>query len=201
MEFLRRAQGTPRDLAILSAAFHPPTRAHLALAEAAFNTGTAQEVLCVLPRRFPHKEYEDVTLEQRLEMVLAATAHQPAISVGISEGGLFADIAAECRLAYGEGVELRFLCGSDAAQRIVEWPYAPELPIGRQLEQFRLLVAPRQGCYQPPEHLAGAIQPLEIDEDLTAVSSTEVRNRIKAGQPWEHLVPPEIEDLVRVYYG
>jgi len=90
----------------------------------------------VLPRRFPHKEYEDVTLEQRLEMVLAATAHQPAISVGISEGGLFADIAAECRAAYGEGVELRFLCGSDAAQRIVEWPYAPELPIGRQLEQF-----------------------------------------------------------------
>jgi len=114
MEFLRRAQGTPRDLAILSAAFHPPTRAHLALAEAAFNTGAAQEVLCVLPRRFPHKEYEDVTLEQRLEMVLAATAHQPAISVGISEGGLFADIAAECRAAYGEALELWFLCGRDA---------------------------------------------------------------------------------------
>jgi nicotinate-nucleotide adenylyltransferase len=201
MEFLRRASGTPRQLAILPAAFDPPTLAHLALIEASLEGGAAQEVLCVLPRRFPHKEYERVTIEERLEMVLEATAQEPRISVGISEGGLFADIASECRAAYGEAPELWFLCGRDAAQRIVEWPYGDGPPITRQLEQFRLLVAPRGGWYQPPEDLTHAVHPLEVAEDLQEVSSTEVRHRVKSGQPWEHLVPPAIKDLVRIYYG
>ena len=55
IEFFRRAEGRPRRLGILPGTFNPPTRAHVALAEAAL--GEVDEALFVLPRSFPHKEY------------------------------------------------------------------------------------------------------------------------------------------------
>src|ERR1700704_422903 len=63
LEFFRRAAGQPARLGILPAAFNPPTRAHLALAQSAL--ATVDEVLFVLPRAFPHKPYEDATFDQR----------------------------------------------------------------------------------------------------------------------------------------
>jgi nicotinic acid mononucleotide adenylyltransferase len=68
-----------------------------------------------------------------------------------------------------------------------------------QLREFQLLVAARQGGYQPPSELRDRIQPLAMEEDW--VSATEVRDRIRAGQPWEHLVPGAIVALVRRAYG
>ena len=71
MLFFRRAEGAPRSLAVLSAAFNPPTRAHLALARVGL--GIAEEVICVLPRVFPHdKDYAAVRLEDRARMLEAA---------------------------------------------------------------------------------------------------------------------------------
>jgi nicotinic acid mononucleotide adenylyltransferase len=46
------------------------------------------------------------------------------------------------------------------------------------------------------------IHSLELDDDVDAVSSTEVRRRIAAGEPWDHLVPGTITGLVqRIYSG
>ena len=56
-----------------------------------------EEVLCVVPRVFPHKEYYGATLEQRLEMLALAEEGGLPYSVATSEAGLFLDIARECR--------------------------------------------------------------------------------------------------------
>jgi nicotinate (nicotinamide) nucleotide adenylyltransferase len=188
-------------LAVLPAAFHPPTLAHLALARAALDTGQADEVILVLPAEFPHKRYETVDLEQRLGMLEQLARNEPRFSVAVSGGGLFLEIARECRAAYGEPTRIRFLCGRDAAERIVNWDYRDEPPIERQLDEFELLVAPRGGVYVPPPALASRIAALAVGEEFSALSSSEVRRRIRGGEPWRHLVPETITEQVAALYA
>ena len=119
MKFYTRARGIPTRLAIFPGAFNPPTLAHLAMAEAALSV--VDEVLFVLPRVFPHKEYTAAGFDERLEMLLLAIAEHPRFSLAASDRGLFIDLAREARSEYD--AELFLLCGRDAAERIVGWDY------------------------------------------------------------------------------
>jgi nicotinic acid mononucleotide adenylyltransferase len=56
MEFLSRHRAKPDRLGILPGSFNPPTRAHLALAEASL--AELDEVVLVLPLSFPHQSYD-----------------------------------------------------------------------------------------------------------------------------------------------
>jgi nicotinate (nicotinamide) nucleotide adenylyltransferase len=199
LEFFRRVAGKPRTLGVLPAGFNPPTRAHLALADAAL--GIVDEVLFVLPREFPHKSYESASFAQRLEMLLAATGGEPRYSVASSEGGLSVEIAAECREAYGEETALVFICGRDAAERIINWDYGRPDAFQRMLQDFEMLVAPRFGDFQPLDEMQGRIRSLTVDGGISAISATEVRERVRQGQPWEQMVPSEIISMVRKIYG
>jgi len=199
LQFFRRAAAAPRSLGILPAAFNPPTRAHLALARAAL--GTVDEVLFVLPRQFPHKQYEGATFDERVEMLLAATHQEPRFSIAASERGLFVDIAEECREAYGEAVRMMFICGRDAAERIVSWDYGEPDAFQRMIAQFELLVAPRDGHYEPPAEIWDRVSILEVDDGIGFISASGVRERLRAGAPWEHFVPAEIVPLIRAIYG
>lgn len=198
MEFFRKAEGAAARLGILAGAFHPPTRAHLGIACAALSL--VDEVLFVLPREFPHKQYHGAGLDQRLRLLLDATSGEPRFSVGVSDGGLFIDVARECRAAYGPVTELWFLCGSDAAERIVNWDYGQPGEFGKMLDEFGLLVADRGGAYQPPFEMRDRIRRLPVAQDYNEVSATEVRNRIAQGVPWEHLVPEGIAEMIRAIY-
>lgn len=199
MELFRRAGGAPSRLGVLPGAFHPPTRAHMSVARAALPM--VDEVLFVLPRVFPHKQYARASFEQRLSMVKAATAGESRYSVAAADGGLFVEIARECRPLYGPTPELWFLCGSDAAERIVNWDYSEPGAFVKMLDEFGLLVADRDGRYQPPDQMRDRIRRLPVEEDLTGISATEVRNRIALGRPWQHLVPEQIAGLVGEIYG
>jgi nicotinate-nucleotide adenylyltransferase len=199
VEFFRRAAGTPERLAILAGTFHPPTVAHMALARAGLRI--ADEVLLVLPRELPHKSFAGVGFGQRLEMLLAAAGDEPRFSVAASRHGLFADIARECRQAYGPASRLIFLCGRDAAERFMNWDYGRPDAVPEMLSEFELAVADRQGRFTPPSPFRERIQSLPLDAALDDVSASEVRRRVAAGEPWEHLVPPAVVPLVRRYYG
>jgi nicotinate-nucleotide adenylyltransferase len=199
VEFLRRADGKPAALGILSGTFNPPTRAHLALAEAGL--AVVDQVLFVLPRALPHKSYEGVGFADRLRMLELATLGLPRSSLAITEGGLFADIAGECREAYGQGVALKFLCGRDAAERVVSWDYGRPGAFREMLEHFELLVASRMGAFRAPAELRAGIRALAVPPEYEEISATDVRTRIAGGRPWEHLVPESIVPLVRELYG
>lgn len=199
LEFFRRAQPAPATLGILPAAFNPPTRAHLALARAALST--VDEVLFVLPRVFPHKTYEAAGFDQRLRMLLAAAESDPPFSVASSQRGLFVEIAEECREVYGKGVRLMFICGRDAAERIIQWDYGDPEAFPRMLEQFELLVAARGGDFSPTDDVRGRIHTLTVAENLDSISASEVRARIRQGAAWEHLVPEAIVPLARAIYS
>jgi len=198
MDFLLRSATAPRRLGILSGSFHPITRAHVALAEAAL--AEVDEVLLVMPRAFPHKAYEGVSLEERIELVRRVVEDRAQFSVAVSGGGLLIDIARECRLHYGQDCDLWFLCGRDAAERIVDWDYGVGAKFAEQLNEFGLLVAERRGRYEPPERHRERIRPLEMQGDWNELSATEIRDRIRDGREWAHLVPaPIVEQVERLY--
>ncbi len=200
MEIIQRSLGSPERVAILAGSFNPPTVAHFELLRA--GSVEVDQIVCVLPKVFPHKEYFGATFPQRLQMLRAASSgwEQP-LTIATSERGLFIDIAREYREQVSAGTRISLLCGADAAERIIEWDYGVVGSVEEMLEQFELLVAPRQSVYAPPPKLAHRIRPLELHGDYHHVSSTEVRERIRQGEPWEHLVPPAIVEMVREIYS
>jgi nicotinate-nucleotide adenylyltransferase len=176
---------------VLAGAFNPVTRAHVALAQAA--RGAVDEVVWVVPRIYPHKHFHGASLEDRIEMLKLMSTDR----VEVTEGGLFIDIARELR---GADTEISFICGRDAAERIIHWDYGEPGAIEKMLEEFSLLVAERGGTYEAPAHLRHRVHRLALEEDFSDVSSTEVRRRIAAGERWEHLVPSAIVERVRRIY-
>jgi nicotinate (nicotinamide) nucleotide adenylyltransferase len=198
MEFFQRPATPPARLGVFPGSFNPPTIAHQELAHAAL--AHVDEVAFVLPRVFPHKSYRDTTLEQRIELLRDAFRHEPQISIAVAEGGLFIEIARECRAAYGAEVQLSFLCGRDAAERIVAWDYGRTGAWEEMLLEFDLLVAPRAGEYRPEPAQVGRFRQIAIHPECDAISASEVRRRIAHGEPWEQLVPPAIRARVREFY-
>ena len=199
MEFFRRATVPTTRLGVLPGTFNPVTVAHLALAESAL--AHVDEVLFVLPRRLPHKVYAGASFEERVEMLAASTAAETRWSIAGADGGLFLEIADECRSVYGVDTQLSFICGRDAAERIVSWDYGRPGAVEEMLRRFHLLVARRQGAYAGGGRLGGAVKELAVERDYDAVSASEVRERIRRGEPWEHLVPAGVREMARRIYG
>jgi len=197
LRFWKSSEKTGRRVGILPAAYNPVTIAHVEIARAARLQGRLDEVLFLLPLLFPHKPYTGASFEQRLAMLHGALAEEPQFSIGSTEGGLFIEIAGECRLVYGPEAEFFFLCGRDAAERIVEWDYRDAIPFAEQLEEFQILVAPRDGPYTPPSEWSDRIHSLATAPEVEAVSSTIVRDAIASGEEWEHLVPEGAESVIR----
>ena len=88
-------------------------------------------------------------------MLRHAVRREPRFSIAGSEGGLFVEIARECRIAYGSDTSLTFLCGSDAAERIAGWDYGAPNAFPVMLGEFRSAgCPPRRRVYSPapPDH-------------------------------------------------
>jgi len=197
VKFHRRSTSPASRVAIFPGSFNPPTVAHLALAHAAL--AHADEVVFILPQAFPHKDFSGVDFAGRLELLLAAADH-PRFTIATTAGGLFLDIAHELRPHYSEAA-FQFLCGRDAAERILDWPYPVLGTLERMFQAFGLLVAARAGHYQPPALYAEAIIALELEADLSHISATQVRQLIEAQGDWQSLIPAAIAPRVARLYG
>ena len=156
-----------------------------------------EEVLFLLPAVFPHKSYSGASFEQRLGMLSAALAGEARYSIGSSEEGLFVDIARACRPEYPPEAKFFFLCGRDAAERIIGWNYAGGTRFEDLLEEFQMLVAPREGRWVIPAGLEARIQLLSLAPGWEACSSSVVREAVAAGASWEALVPEAVAAMIR----
>ena len=191
LDFWKSSERRGGRVGILPAAFNPVTLAHLEMARQGVRQYGLDEVLFLLPRIFPHKTYTGAGFEQRVEMLQAALAGEPQFSIGSTDQGLFLDIARACRPVYDPGAELFFLCGRDAAERIVHWDYGTGPPFAGQLQEFQMLVAPRGGPYAVPPEYAGRIHLLDLGPEFEQYSSTAAREGV------EHFVPLAVARIIR----
>jgi len=199
MQFFIRAAGVPRKLGVFPGTFNPPTLAHLALAEAA--GPFIDELVFVVPKSLPHKSFDGASFEQRIEMLRDIVGDNPRTSIAATEGGLFVEIARECKESYPGAPALLFLCGRDAAERIIEWDYGHPGAVPHMLDELELLVASRGGSYEPPPAIAERVHALPLSEEYGDISATEVRERIRKGLSWEHLIPRAIAAQVKAIYS
>lgn len=198
MQLIRNPlRSAPCTLGILPGAFNPLTAAHLALADAARRF--CDLVVLTVPRSYPHKPLDGASPADRLAMLEQAGS---GYAIALSDGALFLELAEEARLLFAPAEPaIHLVCGRDAAERILSWDYGSGFSVEAMLESFSLLVAARQGEYQPPPHLAARVRSLELPGAFDDVSSTTVRERIARGEPWRHLVPPAIAGLVERIYA
>ncbi len=186
-------------VALFPGAWNPPTVAHLAIARAAL--AWADEVVWLLPRAFPHKSFDGAPFEDRVHMLRRIAGDHAQFSVAIAEGGLYVEMADEARDFFGPAPEIALLCGRDAAERIAAWDYGRPGVFDRMLERYLLLVAGRDGDYLPPSRHAGRVIQLAMGTGFDEVSSTEVRDRIRRGVSWRHLVPASIAETAASLYS
>ena len=198
MEFRRRqikSQAQRQRVALIPGSFNPPTNAHRALLEAALHN--VDEAVALLPRAFPHKSYAPVSMEDRIRM-LEQLSPQP-YSIAVSEGGLFLEMCLEFQRD-APAAEIFVACGRDAAERILTWHYSDPEALDLMFSSFQLMVAARHGDFHPPTRFHGRIHTLNLDPEHDAASSTEVRERIRKGTEWRHLVPELVAPLVERLY-
>jgi nicotinate (nicotinamide) nucleotide adenylyltransferase len=194
----------PRDrrLGILSAAFNPITRAHVALAQSAVDHYQLHEVLFVLPMTQPHKTIHDARVEARLRMIELAVRGSSVFSIGMCTHGLFVDICRAAASAYPPQTRLWFISGRDAAERILTWPYPdPAKALGELFARAELLVADRGGTFVLPDtatvrDYAGQVHHLPLPAEFSHVSATEIRTRLAKGEDASELVPPPVLDYI-----
>jgi len=204
-------------LGILGGSFNPPHAGHLALARDA-RRELGLDLVLLMPLHTPaHKAADgDPGPEHRLEMTMLAAATEPGVEASALEmqrsgPSYTADTLAEIHDADPDA-ELTFIVGADTALTLPEWRRP-----GAVLALARLAVANRPGSERgevlqtlqaiPVEALPGAphAAPELVFLSMTPVeaSSTEVRERLAAGEPLDGLLAPAVERYIveRGLYG
>jgi len=189
-------------LGVLGGAYNPITRAHLLLARYSREQCKLDEIIFVLPKILPNKPLVGVSVEQRFEMMRLGISGIPYISLGVCSHGLFLDICLALQQIYPQKPEIFFITGRDAAERILTWPYDdPAAALAEMFTLFQFLVFERKGKLQLPENplvqkYLNRIHPLEMEENLDKISSTEVRQRMATDQAIKELVPPAVASYI-----
>jgi nicotinate-nucleotide adenylyltransferase len=183
---------------LLGGAFDPPHNGHIALAEAAISHFRLSRLVVVVTGEPPHKLVE-TDPETRLRLAEAAFHGLPAVEVSRVEldrpgPSYTVETARWAREVYGDVV---FLVGADEFASFLEW----RDPDG-VLAEVRLGVATRPGFDR--ELLEPVLRALSRPDRVelfaipaVAVASTELRARLRRGEPIDELVPGPVAALVR----
>jgi nicotinate-nucleotide adenylyltransferase len=175
--------------------FDPIHHGHLvAASEVASVFGLDEVVFVPTGQPWQKSEREVSTAEHRYLMTVIATASNPRFTVSrvdIDRGGLtytidtLRDLAAE-----RPDTEMFFITGADALAQILSWKDSEEL--------FGL--AHFVGVTRPGHRLDGAGLPPErvslMEVPAMAISSTDCRTRVEAGEPVWYLVPDGVVQYI-----
>ena len=190
-------------LGLLGGTFDPVHRGHLALARAARDELGLDEVL-FLPAGQPWRKAGQMIAsnEHRLAMLRRALEGEAAFQVSRLElerpGPSYTADTLEALRDDRPEDELFFLLGEDALMDLPNWERPRRIP-----ELARLAVARRADS--SPEALEEAERRLPglgervvwLKMPAVAVSATEIRERVREGQPIGGLVPATVEEYIR----
>jgi nicotinate-nucleotide adenylyltransferase len=180
--------------------FDPTHHGHLLTAEEARWQFELDEVVFVPTGRPWMKENREVsTAEDRYLMVVIATSANPRFSVSRleieREGPTYTvDTLRSLRDQHAEDVELFFITGADAMLEIFQWKDPEEAFV---LAHF--IAATRPGydlaAFErgaPTEHPKVTVMPIPA----LAISSSDIRERVRKGQPIRYLVPEGVQTYI-----
>jgi nicotinate-nucleotide adenylyltransferase len=185
-----------KRVGVMGGTFDPIHHGHLVAASEVAHYFTLDEVVFVPTGEPWQKEDRQVSsAEDRYLMTVIATASNPRFSVSridIDRPGptYTIDTLRDLRAQRGDATEFFFITGADALSRMMSWQNADEL--------FSL--AHFVGCTRPGHRLTGRGLPdggvSLVEIPALAISSTECRERVAAGEPIWYLVPDGIVQYI-----
>jgi nicotinate-nucleotide adenylyltransferase len=176
--------------------FDPIHNGHLVAASEVLTRFGLDEVVFV-PTGQPWQKGEIAVspAEDRYLMTVIATASNPRFRVSrvdIERSGLTytVDTLRDLRAEYGEGVELFFITGADALDRILSWKDTDRL-----FKLAHFVGVTRPGFVLSDAHLPADTVSL-VQVPAMAISSTDCRARVAAGLPVWYLVPDGVVQYI-----
>jgi len=176
---------------LLGGVFDPPHIGHVALARAAVSQLALDELL-VLVVADPGHKCATTPVGTRLQLARLAFEDIPDVTVEVDRHARTVDSLEERRPPR----DAVFILGADELASLEGWK-APE----RVLELVRLAVAMRPGVSHDDveavrERLAAGDRIVAFELEPVAISSSEIRARVRRGENIADLVPEKVADVI-----
>ena len=204
---INRNNNEPKKIGIMGGTFNPVHHGHLVTAQEALDQFDLDEVIFIPTGDPPHK-IEDLLAhaEDRYLMTVIATSSNSSFFVSRVEidrkGKSYTiDTVKELRKIFGSDSELYFITGADAILEILTWKNTREI-----VTLAKFIAATRPGydlskikglkttLFDSEEKADRRIFVMEIP--ALAISSTNIRQRIKNRRPVNYLVPEGVNNYI-----
>jgi nicotinate-nucleotide adenylyltransferase len=188
---------------VLGGTFDPIHYGHLVIAQEALVCLELARVIFVPAKNPPHKLQQPQSADKhRLRMTQLATGSNPDFQVSeidlLRPGPSYSvDTLALLQEELGPEPELYFLMGTDSLAGILTW-HRPDLLLARA----RLVVAGRPGYSVDLQELEAALPGISrrttfIHPPELAISSQDLRRRLREGLPIRYQLPESVEAYIR----
>lgn len=196
------------EIGLMGGSFNPIHCGHVALARAALESGRVERVLFLPTGNPPHKKEGLADKFDRLRMVELAVEHETGMEVcreEIDRDGVIytVDTLAALKRKMPD-CTLTYLIGADTLRALGTWRRVETV-----IERCKFLVMMREGeTREEVIRLAGlwtqkGAQIDFLDARKMDISSTQIREQIQKGLPFERLVPQAVADYIHEHglYG
>lgn len=196
------------EIGLMGGSFNPIHCGHVALARAALESGRVEYVLFLPTGNPPHKKEGLADKFDRLRMVELAVEHEAGMAVcreEIDRDGVIytVDTLAALKRKMPD-CTLTYLIGADTLRALGTWRRVETV-----IERCKFLVMMREGeTREEVIRLAGlwtqrGAQIDFLDARKMDISSTQIREQIQKGLPFERLVPQAVADYIHEHglYG
>ena len=196
------------EIGLMGGSFNPIHCGHVALARAALESGRVERVLFLPTGNPPHKKEGLADKFDRLRMVELAVEHEAGMAVcreEIDRDGVIytVDTLAALKRKMPD-CTLTYLLGADTLRALGTWRRVETV-----IERCKFLVMMREGeTREEVIRLAGlwtqrGAQIDFLDARKMDISSTQIREQIQKGLPFERLVPQAVADYIHEHglYG
>ena len=195
-------------IGIMGGTFNPIHNGHLVTAAEALNQFSLEKVIFIPSGNPPHKNYhEEEIAEHRYLMTVIATSSNSKFFVSRIEidrkGKSYTiDTLKELKKIYGTDTEFFFITGADAILEILTWKKTEEI-----IDLCYMIAATRPGynllkLEELRENLAKRAKNYEDNKILVmeipalAISSTDIRERVRTGRTIDYLVPEGVNNYI-----
>ncbi|MEX2394106.1 MAG: hypothetical protein WD826_06475 [Actinomycetota bacterium] len=187
-----------RHAAVLLGAFDPITNAHVELLSAASRHLRMPGAFCLT--KVVLARSGEPLLESAVRVAVADDiADRLGFGLVLANRGTYLDVGRTLKTQHYEPV---FVIGSDKLAQLAEPSFYEDAERGvdETFAMCRFLVVRRPGADVIRDDV-DVVEPGEVfsDPSLSDLSASEVRRRVGCGEPFEHLVPPEVALAVRGY--
>jgi nicotinate-nucleotide adenylyltransferase len=183
------------QIGLFGGSFDPVHLGHLLVAQAAREEIGLDRIYFIPAAQSPFKpERKPISASERLRLLRLALAGRADFEIDeqeIRRGGVSYSIdTVRDYLRRFAGAKLFYLIGADHVGQLSKWREAGELA---RLAHFLVIPRPGEAAGALPEPFHGT----GLKGFPLGVSSSQIRERVRAGLPIEHLVPEHVAEAIR----